>query len=1030
MKWTLFILCLSFSFPLLCGEFFPKKSANLILRLEHALWILEKKQPDRLLDQYLTLEAEILEAKLPKDALGYACFWEGLLLEREGYNKADHFWRITSQDIVDGELHVEARLRVSRDMWGTGGGRGLYRLQLQREQERITGSFTGRYNGREVQGKVTGSVTDLWPRRMVNHQPLQPREHPRLVFRASDVHELRERAKTPEGQLIVQRLKKVLAKSDEDIEKETCGYEAAGQAFLYTLTGDQAYADRSQEIVARIVGEGYIRGSGRGGNLWRETGVKRILTAAPGVGVALAYDLCYHAWPEAFRDRITVELEQKARRLIVGVGRQEYNDNPSSNHYAICNGAGGLAALAIFDEPGPYPDPPLDPTVLIEVLPVIVQGGDAASSDLIPGELPFNWVWAGPWKPESMDVNFAEALGGRSQARPEEGTRIIWKDQQRNFEPLPKKGLVHNKYTHDKRALNLIDLIDREYNSTVILYTVLRNKEERLLRYRCEHGGTRAFLTGQELKDGQGMRLVPGSYPLFLHVGVGKTNDWGLIWARPRFEPLMEEELAEARQIYELELEEWEEGLVAYEARGGSRPLANELLTLSTAHMKRHLEMSYGDHGWYNEGNGYKRYALRQGAFPFLQAYANVMGREFVSEDRLDWIPLEWISKAVIRPNSLTLPLYGPGERQWTTGFTSGDFSLGMGVMPERDLGMARWLFDRRYGREGDQSYDISRPHHAIFALVNYPFEVAPQHPSERLPRAQRDVYHGGYVFRKQWKNDQDILATITTKERPLPGWNFFDAGSFRIMGYGSQWAWRGTKGVEGKSGHREHENVVQVEGVRGAYGAQTVSWKGEEDGAGGVRMKLIHPYFGKQKGPEKIPEDFGIRGERSFAVCYDSASGTDAVFVVQDLLEGRDAATWTMHTGVEGFKAHPDGFTLSNEKGNTLRAHFITESPLNITKEGGRIQVTGAAEYLVVMTLNPGKAPDVFTKGSPKDATGRVGRLQLKVKKGSLNLIPDESVEVSDDRRSSFIVSHTPPVIMKSGQNLLRSTHAVSNRP
>ncbi|GEM_PF-5503370 len=969
----------------------PQASLSLKLRLEHALWLPDRSDPDAMLLRDITLESEVVEGRLPADALGYACFWEGPLYQREGYNKADHEWRIRSVKWIKDTLVLNARLRVSRDMWGTGGGWGEYQIRLQRNQDEIQGNFEAELNGKKLQGNLTGTLSELWPRPVEGFQALQAREHPRLLFRAEDIPALREKAKTEEGQLIVKRLREVLASSDEEIGKETCGYEAAGQAFLYTLTGERAYADRAQEIVARIVGEGYTKGSGRGGNLWRELGVKRILTAAPAVGVALAYDLCYEVWPESFRDQITEELEQKARRLVIGVGRQEYNDNPSSNHYAICNGAGGLAALAIFDEPGSYPAAPLDPTQLLKI-PVDpefrVEKGMPVSR-LVPGELPSSWLWAGPWKPESIEIDFLQEAGGRSTLLPRSGTELAWKGERFRFAEMPAKGLVNNRYTGNQDALHLVGLIDRNYHSTVYLFTVVHNEEDALLRYRCEHGGTRAFLQGVELRDGMGIELAAGSYPLMLQVGIGATNDWGMILSRPRFENLIEEELEQAKRIYVLEKAAWEEGLAAYEARGGTRPLAHKILKLATAHLQRHLEMSYGEKGWYNEGNGYKRYALRQGAFPFLQAYEQVMGREFIYEDRGEWILLEWMSKAIIRQDSLSLPLYGPGERQWTTGFTSGDFSLGMGLLPERDHGVARWLFNRRYGLQGDQSFDISRPHHAIFALVHLPLDAEEEHPSTRLPRAHRDHYHGGMLFRKGWKDDQDILASITSKERPLPGWNFFDAASFRILGFGSQWAWRGEEGVSKKRGHREHENVLQVQGVRGAFGAETLSWSTEEDGSGQVRMRIVHPYLGEAEGKGQPPRDLGIRGERSFAVNYHPSSGTAAVFAILDRLSGSDAAEWIMHSGVEDFEAHPKGFTLRNEAGNTLRAHFLSEAPLEITKLGDRIRVSGAAEYLVLMTLNPGEAPPLLLEGNLEKAQGLIGDMKFLLDQKGIRFLP-----------------------------------------
>ena len=50
----------------------------------------------------------------------------------------------------------------------------------------------------------------LWPSPVKDWVPLKPGEHPRLVFRQSDVPALRKRAETPEGKYILSRLNTLL----------------------------------------------------------------------------------------------------------------------------------------------------------------------------------------------------------------------------------------------------------------------------------------------------------------------------------------------------------------------------------------------------------------------------------------------------------------------------------------------------------------------------------------------------------------------------------------------------------------------------------------------------------------------------------------------------------------------------------------------------------------------------------------------------------------------------------------------------
>jgi hypothetical protein len=53
-----------------------------------------------------------------------------------------------------------------------------------------------------------------WPSNMQNYKAPAPGEHPRLLFRKADIAALRERAKTPEGQAIIKRLRLCLNGGD------------------------------------------------------------------------------------------------------------------------------------------------------------------------------------------------------------------------------------------------------------------------------------------------------------------------------------------------------------------------------------------------------------------------------------------------------------------------------------------------------------------------------------------------------------------------------------------------------------------------------------------------------------------------------------------------------------------------------------------------------------------------------------------------------------------------------------------------
>ena len=210
------------------------------------------------------------------------------------------------------------------------------------------------------------------------YQAPAPGEHPRLFFRKADVAELKRRAATPDGQRIIARLRELLNGSDGQsmptlFNPATKAYEkndfrakpgaysishAAGFGFLYQLTGEAKYADLARQCVEkawagqRDFDDRYS---------WVAPGGE--LRAGPSVGwYAVAYDLCYDAWDDAFRKKFV-----QAVLNYEGKGGGEWNNDegitlakmvltpkqgPGSNHFGAVVGGSGLAVLAVRGDPG------------------------------------------------------------------------------------------------------------------------------------------------------------------------------------------------------------------------------------------------------------------------------------------------------------------------------------------------------------------------------------------------------------------------------------------------------------------------------------------------------------------------------------------------------------------------------------------------------------------------------------------------------------------------------------------------------
>lgn len=231
-----------------------------------------------------------------------------------------------------------------------------------------------------------------WPADVPGFVPPAGGEHPRLLFRKSDLPELKRRAATPEGQYIVARLKELLGGGETmptSYNRSTKAYEgnaaaggddespspgkkkskgvqsgseidlpvgaytishAAGFGMLYQLTGEAKYAELGRQCFEKAFAGVRDRDDRYS---WKVPG--GALRAGPSLGAyALGYDLCCDGWDEAYRRKVVqailnynegphMSLEELAR------GKRQ---NPGSNHWGAEIGGSALALLAIRGDSG------------------------------------------------------------------------------------------------------------------------------------------------------------------------------------------------------------------------------------------------------------------------------------------------------------------------------------------------------------------------------------------------------------------------------------------------------------------------------------------------------------------------------------------------------------------------------------------------------------------------------------------------------------------------------------------------------
>ena len=275
-----------------------------------------------------------------------------------GYNQGDHFGYVEQADLGPNHLRLQIGMHVGRDNW-VGGGTADYAVTLERGKDgRLEGTYQGTFKGKPVSGRATGEIRPPRPIRVSDYRPLDPTEHPRLLFRKADLPALRAKLATPLGRAYLEKAKAAT----------NC---PLSMAMLYQLTGDASYADRAMQI---------IRGYGAA----IDPGPQGAGSGAVGhqfVAVSIAYDLCRDAWPEAFRtdlaDRILNIVQYAQRTLDISFA----NFHPCSNYYGPGRGSPAIASLALYGDKGPEPDEPLSPEEFI------AKGGFRAKLMAKTGEL-------------------------------------------------------------------------------------------------------------------------------------------------------------------------------------------------------------------------------------------------------------------------------------------------------------------------------------------------------------------------------------------------------------------------------------------------------------------------------------------------------------------------------------------------------------------------------------------------------------------------------------------------------------------
>lgn len=922
--------------------------------------------------------------------------WEGGWGECQTFNRAIHEVAVSDFKQAGQKMTLRLEVQVYPDNW-IKGGPARYEVEAAQTGDRLEGSYAGMFDGTPpsdpfpCKGRVTGEVL---PPQAVDPQwkPIEIGEHPRMLCRKFQIPALREKAGTPFGRAL--------------LEKIRTSNDAVSQGFMYQMTGDKAYAEKAfVSTVATMANR-----NGGPFALGRFWGYRTSV-------VGTAYDLCYDAWTPSQRELVENYLDWilfkcEFRKHRVGT----VNWAPGSNYTIVIHPGNAMGALALWGEKGPGPLEPIPPrTEPAQLAGDYVAPAGVPVTPLVPGLMPAQWLGIGPFvarvsqhmHPFYQYVEPFDCLasgGGMSKVRPEPGQKVAFRAQQLEWKPCSLAEAGKDWDGKAKLSPSAVGAKDQE-NTFIFFYTVLAVEQPGWFKVQVPFYDGKCFLAGERFADGEFVHLAKGQYPALvcLSMGDGEYRATFSLASATEEEARafysgdgLQKAYASNRRKYEADLAKWKSS--------GER----DLLWMRMAEAYRRwcylaLQQGMGDGGFQSEGEGYTL-ECHHVIHDYACMYRNAFGRSVTGRPDISHFAPRYVFMALWN-----------GDRAWQQSFGG----HGGGTMPPRYFARSialcpaewqpallwHWLklmnvtageLESGSGVEKAFSGDnFDEGLERVQAFINYPLGVKPRAPGEVLPHVWHAAGKGLAAFRNRWDGADDIVAQFYAKQGSA-GWNQAEAGCFQIYGLGNGWAAKDCNAM-GKTGSRWLDNaVVLPDDPFNAWGhGRMVYFRGDEKtGSGVATIDLNDVYMGlEQAGEKKTAVDLGIRGLRSFGADFSGKSGSPGLFAVVDKITGGQRKVW-VHQVPAGatVSVAPDGFACKTAQA-TYNVTFVSPRNVKVAQEPGRgaqkisgvpdsdrpvIQVTGPTgkegEFFAVMSLQKGDAPAVRVAGEGLGARATVG--------------------------------------------------------
>lgn len=898
----------------------------------------------------------------------------------KGVGIFEHTGLVDSVDVTDTAMRLKLRLAVEGDFWVKGRWLADYEIELSRDTGgALAGTYKGRYGGEPVAGVVAGRIL---PPRPVREGFTWPGldEHPRVLLRRCDLPRLRKKLGTPLGQAY---LKQASASGD-----------LISLGMLYQLTGEKSWAARAMETIRaeyldKDDGRIPVYGFGSGG-----FGHEVFKTA-------LAYDLCFDAWPKDFRDELRLQFEEFIARQQRVLMTSHANYHPCSNYYGPGRGVPGVVSMILWGDRGPMPRPPRDPVA--QARPLVppkgfAPGAGVTVTDLVSDRTPQAWIWSGP-VPFVSSRDLLHEMGGYGKATPQIGSRATYATQVGGrfstdgleFRAIPD-GVV------SERGIEIGRLFADDKPSASVFFTALRVQRSCTVAPVRGSEGVRIWLSGVELEDNSLYQLQPGVHAMTVELRTRHTT--GVL--SPRLLALDHESTHNLVGLYNLDRDLWQQDHDAWKETG-MLPIREFWLQRGWMQNYQHYRLGVGDGGFMAETGGY---AQISSWYPSVYAsmYPSFHGRKVSAHPDVAHIIPRQIMQSVFpaggstkrrgqKPVTLRLNSTITLNPQW--------IACHYPIIPDAYKPSALWVWNYLMGVTDDASIPRVMPSgkESIWGLgsltaaqtfLHYPLDVQPVHPREGMPRDWRADTFGLHVFRSGFEAGDEFVAQVFGKTFPIKGWNHPNAGSFQVWGLGH--AWSTTDDSPGTI--RDTYSIVLLpdEQINAGATGRLVHRRAFPDGSGSITFDLGDVYARRRTGrQDEAQGSADIKGLRAFAFDYSGKSGAPALMVIVDRIEGGGRRLWTWQKP-DGAAAtvNGNGFTISYPDAS-MKATFVLPASVKPeyveekVKEGAdakhgfwgtlrRIKAHGRGSFFVVITFQRDEAPPVKVEGEGLEATVKVG--------------------------------------------------------